>query len=110
LKKLFAKASDYLQEPILTDPANNENVIDAYLDEDDTRQELLDLIGAYNEIANTAYRYEIDGNYEKAVSEWKKIFESDDGGNSGSEERRMHSPTIITKPPKQHYYVAVNTK
>ena len=45
LTKFFNNASEYLQEASLTDPANSENLIDAYLDEDGTREKLLELIG-----------------------------------------------------------------
>jgi hypothetical protein len=105
LREFFSVAGEYLREASLTDPANEENLIDVYLDDDGTRQELLDLIAAGNEIADAAYRYETDGENEAAVDEWRRIFESDESRGSGSVSPKSSGPTIISRPPKQHYYV-----
>lgn len=107
LTKFFSTASEYLQEASLTDPANDENLIDVYLDEDGTRQELLDLIATESEIANSAYQYEAEGDNDEAVSEWSRIFGSDEEGGRGSVSPKSSGPTIITRPPKQHCYVHV---
>jgi hypothetical protein len=105
LARFFTCAGDYLQEASLTDPANEENVIDSYLDEDKTRQELLALIGVERRIAEAAVRYEDEGNSASAVSEWKKIFESEDSESAEGEGAKSKGPTVITSPPKQHYHV-----
>ncbi|MFC2043180.1 hypothetical protein ACFLUA_03410, partial [Chloroflexota bacterium] len=100
-------ASSYLQKPTLTDPANAKNVIDEYLDEDGTRQELLNLIAIDSEIANAAFRYESEGDDKNALTNWRKIFESDDGKSKDSVNPKSNGPTIITSPPKQHCNVPV---
>jgi hypothetical protein len=108
LTKFFSTAGEYLQSATVTDPANEENIIDAYLDDDGTRQELLDLIAAERETAELAYRYESEGDYNRAVSEWKEVFESDDGESGGREESISGGPTIIARPPKQHCNVQIS--
>ena len=106
LTKFFTKASDYLQEPSLTDPANDENMIDVYLDEDRTRETLLDLVAHERQIAEKASQFENDGEDENAIKEWKNIFESDDGINN-TNEPKLSGPTIISRPPKQHCNVQI---
>ena len=44
LAKFFSEAEDYLQEACLIDPANSENLIDVYLDEDGVRDDFLELL------------------------------------------------------------------
>lgn len=72
LATFFAKATDYLKEPSLKDPANQTLQIDAYLDEDGTRAQLLQLIVAENAVVKKALVLEKSG--ENAVQEWQKIF------------------------------------
>jgi hypothetical protein len=107
LTKFFSTAGEYLQHVTLADPANDENIIDAYLDDDGTRQELLDLIATEREIAELAYRYESEGDYNSAVSEWKKVFESEVDESGGRHELISSGPTIIARPPKQHCNVQI---
>jgi hypothetical protein len=73
--KFFAEAKLKLKESCLKDPANSEYFIDAYLDDDGTRQKLLDLVVAESEAANDALEMEKD---EDAVGRWKDIFENSD--------------------------------
>lgn len=84
----------------LTDPANAENVIDTYLDEDGTRNKLVSLITAERKIANEAIELEDSGDDDGAVAKWKKIFERDDGDKSGSYNFQPSGPTIIRNPSK----------
>ncbi|TRZ50848.1 MAG: nucleotidyltransferase [Dehalococcoidia bacterium] len=84
----------------LTDPANPENVIDAYLDEDGTRDDLVSLIATEKEIANEAIRFEKNGDDDGAIAKWKKIFEKSDGDKSGSYNFQPSGPTIIRNPSK----------
>ena len=109
LTKFFTKASNYLQEPSLTDPANNENMLDAYLDEDGTREALLDLVAQERQMAEKASQFEFDSDNENAVKEWKNIFEKD-GGERGkhANEPKSSGPTIISCPPKQHFNVQID--
>ncbi len=107
LMKFFTSSSEYLLEPSLTDPANDENVIDEYLDEDGTRQDLLNLIAVESETSKTAISYENEGDNDNAVREWRNIFESDEGITNDSLGPKISGPTIITKPPKQHCNVPI---
>lgn len=85
----------------LTDPANAENVIDAYLDEDGTREDLVSLIASESEIANKAIELERSGDDNGAVAEWKKIFEKDSNeGKGGDHNFQPSGPTIIRNPSK----------
>lgn len=83
----------------LTDPANAENVIDAYLDEDGTRDDLESLIASEKKIVDKAIELERSGNDDGAVAEWKKIFEKDDD-ESKSGGFPTNRPTIIRNPSK----------
>jgi hypothetical protein len=98
-----------LNEPSFTDPANDENVIDAYLDEDGMRGILLDLVARERQIVEKASLFEKDGDYEKALKEWKNIFESDIGYNNFYDPK-LSNPTIISHPPKQHCNVQISRK
>lgn len=82
----------------LTDPANSENVIDAYLDEDGTRDDLESLIASEKKIADKAIELERNGDDNEALAEWKKIFEKDDESKSGG--FSTNGPTIIRNPSK----------
>ena len=85
----------------LTDPANSENIIDTYLDEDGTRNNLLSLIASEREIANKAMELEENGDDDGAVAEWKKIFEEHDGDKGDSYNFQPSGPMIIRNPAKQ---------
>lgn len=90
IAKFFSEAGSRLQQPCLTDPANSENYIDAYLDDDETRDDILSLISTENDIAEKAIESEQEGKNEDAVRVWKKIF--------GGEEDRDKDPSDL--PPK----------
>jgi len=78
LSKFFMNAGQHLQSAGLEDPANEENIIDEYLDDDGKRSELLNLITDEKETAEKAIELENDDENDNAVKEWGKIFESDD--------------------------------
>lgn len=84
----------------LTDPANAENIIDAYLDEDGTRNNLESLIASEKKIADKAIELEKNGDDEGAVAEWKKIFEKNHDESKGGG-FSTNGPTIIRNPSKQ---------
>lgn len=75
--KFFAGAGAKLQKAGLKDPSNNENIIDAYLDTDGTRQQLLGLIGVENVNAQQALNL-AQTDEAAAVKAWKKVFEDQD--------------------------------
>ena len=86
----------------LTDPANAENVIDAYLDEDGTKNDLLSLIADERKIANEAIELENNGDDNGAVSKWKKIFEPKDDSQKGTNSGTFSTgPTLINRTPSK---------
>jgi len=98
LAKLFMNAGQYLQSAGLEDPANKENIIDEYLDDDGKRNELLNLIVDEKEIAEKAIEFENEGEDDNAVKEWKKIFELDDNNGNGNNSIST-GPTFINRTP-----------
>jgi len=78
LTKFFTNAAQNLQSAGMKDPANEENIIDKYLDDDGKRDELLNLIADEKKVTEKAIEFENKGENDNAVNEWKKIFESGD--------------------------------
>lgn len=98
--KFFSEASTKLKTACLKDPANNDYCIDAYLDTDGTRSQLLNLIDVERRYANDAMQYERNGDNESALKEWRKIFEPD--ADKDKNETGPHvstGPIIINKNP-----------
>lgn len=92
-------------KPSLTDPANAENVIDAYLDENGTRDDLSSLIADEREIANEAVKLEKNGDDDGAVAKWKKIFEKDGNENKNSGGSPIKTgPVVINRGPAKPWY------
>lgn len=106
LAKFFSSVEDYLHEVCLVDPANSDNHVDVYLDEDGVRDDLLELVAGELDLVQQARMLEEAGGNDAAVNEWKKIFEDDDG-NRISTPPKSSGPTIITTPPKQHCDVPI---
>jgi len=98
IAKFFANAVGYLREACLEDPANPDNIIDEYLDNDGTRNDILDLINSENIIAGNARELEDAGDDEAAVQAWKKIFSV----NIVEDTAPVSTPIIINNPPKPH--------
>ena len=65
-----------MQKPLI-DPSNAENVIDAYLDDDNVRDDLSSLIDAESKIAEKALELEDNDDTEGAIAQWKEIFETE---------------------------------
>jgi low affinity Fe/Cu permease len=65
----FFTAGSYLQETCLKDPANNDNVIDEYLDRDGTRNRLLNIVAQERSTAERAIESEASGDEENAIEE-----------------------------------------
>lgn len=101
LAKFFADAEQNLQSAGMKDPANEDNVIDAYLDEDGTRTELLGLFNEENQIAENALKLENGGKNDEAVREWKKIFTKEENDNSSKNQPYSSGPTFINKSPSK---------
>lgn len=99
LNKFFSLAGNYLHKATLVDPANEENVIDEYLDEDGTRQELIDLVDRERNIAELAYLYESEGDDNSAIREWKKVFEGNEGERGRQVEPKSSEPISIDSSP-----------
>ncbi|WP_457571027.1 SMODS domain-containing nucleotidyltransferase [Desulfovulcanus sp.] len=85
----------------LTDPANSENIIDTYLDEDGTRNDLLSLIASEREIANKAIELEKNGDDDGAVDKWKEIFKPDAGNRDTNKTPVSTGPILINRSPSK---------
>ena len=107
LAKFFFEAGPKLQQSCLTDPANSENYIDAYLDDDETRDDILSLISTDNGIAEKAIEFEQGGKNEYAVREWQKIFGGEGSGNKDPGDFPPKTgPVIVNRtPPRPWGYV-----
>lgn len=101
LAKFFANAKQNLQSAGMKDPANEDNIIDEYLDDDGTRAKLLSLISEENKIAENAVKLENDGEYDEAVKEWKKIFVKDENSDSSKNQPYPSGPTFINRNPSK---------
>jgi len=82
LNKFFSVASEYFDEPVIEDPANQENMVDDYLEKlsPEAKQLIKDGLDSLYEISSTAVQLEEDGDDQAAIAEWKKIFSADDQG------------------------------
>lgn len=86
LNKFFAVASDYFDEPTIEDPANEENMVDDYVEDlsSGARESIKGELDKLGEISSTAVQLEADGDDAAAIKEWKKIFSTEDGGTQKS--------------------------
>jgi len=96
IAKFFNNVDNLLQVDPLTDPANDKNVIDSYLDDEGTRNKLLSLLVNEKKIANKAMYIEDIGDYDGAVAEWKIIFEP-----SGDYRFSSTGPIFINHTPSK---------
>lgn len=105
IAKFFSKAGSYLQEASLKDPANADNIIDEYLDTDKTRGDLIALVEREKKISERALELGEEGDPDKAIRAWKKIFGEDEGDDTKSSKEVSPSPSppslIIKNPPRQ---------
>lgn len=76
LNKFFSVASRYFNEPSVEDPANEENMVDDYLDEmsPEIKQLIRNELDGIYEITKTAVQLEQLGQDQSAITAWKKIF------------------------------------
>lgn len=100
LAKFFANAEQNLQSAGMSDSANEDNIIDEYLDDDGTRAKLLSLIGEENKIIENAVKLENEGKNDEAIKEWKKIFGKGNEDKGSSYNFQSSGPTIIRNPSK----------
>ena len=101
LAKFFANAEQNLQSAGTKDPANEDNIIDEYLDDDGTRAKLLGLISEENKVAKNAIRLENEEKNDESVKEWKEIFAKDENGDSSKNQPYSSGPTVINRSPSK---------
>lgn len=101
IEKFFNQVGGLLNGAPLKDPANEDNIIDVYLDEDSTRQELLDLVEKEKGIANSAAEMEGQGKENDAIKEWKKIFEQERNNVNAAAATVAVGPTFINRKPSK---------
>ena len=77
----FSEAGNYFDEASIADPANEENMVDDYVDEMDsqTKESIKSELNGLYQISNKAIELESAGDDESAIDEWKKIFTTDEG-------------------------------
>jgi len=78
LATYFESAGDYFKKACLKDPANNEMLVDEYLDKDGTREQVCSLIETEKAVAKNALEAEENGNDDEAVKAWGKVFTDSD--------------------------------
>ena len=98
LATFFESAGGYFEEACLKDPANNEMLIDEYLDKDGTREKVRTLIETEKAVAHVAVEAEKVGDENSSVEKWKRIFENNGDLNKGG--GLSTGPTIIGSPSK----------
>lgn len=98
--KFFVNAEQRLREAGMEDPANEDNIIDEYLDDDDKRSELLKLIVNEKEITERAFEFEENEKNDDAINEWEKIF-GDEENQGDKEYSSPNGPTIINRSPSK---------
>jgi len=102
IAKFFTNAQDHLKTASLIDPANKDNVIDEYLDDDGTRDDIIELISVEKNIVERAIKFEQEGEDESAVKEWQKIFEGENGEDKNFSDSPIRTgPVVIKRPPAQ---------
>lgn len=84
INDFFSEAGNYFDEASIPDPANEDNMIDDYIDELDPQAKVLikSETSELHKISNEAIKVENAGDDEAAINEWKKIFTIKDGGTS----------------------------
>ena len=92
--KFFVNVEQRLREAGMKDPANEDNIIDEYLDDNDKRDELLKLVVNEKDVAERAFEFEKNGKNDDAVNEWEKIF-GDEENQDDKESSSPNGPTII---------------
>lgn len=101
LSKFFVNAIQNLQSTGMKDPANEENIIDKYLDDDGNRDEILNLIADEKKIMEKAIEFENKGEDDNAIKEWKKIFEGKKDGGTDKDYPPSNGPTFINRNPSK---------
>lgn len=96
LAKFFDESIQYLDEPCIPDPANPTNYIDGDL-EDSDRTKLIELVSKDGEFAQAALSFEEEGEDDKAIVEWKKVFTSLSFKKS-SDEVNLGTPLDVEYP------------
>lgn len=76
LLTFFTEAQNLLSEACLKDPANTEHLIDAYLDDDNNREKLLELVEKELAVAQEAAQDSISD--EDAITLWETVFNDPD--------------------------------
>jgi len=94
LVDFFVNGHPKLKTACLKDPANpkGDSYVDAYLDDDGTRQKLLNLVSVEAQIAKLAMELEKEGRLDEAVEEWEKIFSDDFSNNENASDNNVNLP------------------
>lgn len=93
LNEFFNQAGGFLDEACIVDPANDNNLVDDYLT-DDERKNLKQLMATEAIIAQNALQLEENGNSAEAIREWNKIFIFNPNRKKFSIARPPHEKTL----------------
>jgi len=101
INNFFSMAGNYFDKASIPDPANEENMVDDYVNELDSqaRESIKSELNELHQISNKAIELENAGDDKAAIDEWKKIFSTEDddtnkGGYAGG------STYVGSSPPK----------
>lgn len=97
INDFFSVAGNYFNQASIPDPANEENVVDDYIDElePQARESIKTGLSELRQISNKAIELENAGDDKAAITEWKKIFNTDE-----EKENTNSGPVILSSPPK----------
>ena len=101
LNNFFSVASNYFDEPTIDDPANEENMVDDYIDDlsPEAKESIKNELNKLGGISSTAMQLEAEGNDDAAIKEWNKIFSKDDEGTQKSS--YVSSSTYVGNSPSK---------
>jgi len=108
LNLFFDNANNYLEDVCICDPANSSNFVDDYLT-DDERKNLKYLIKTEAIVAKNAIDFENNGETDKAIKEWDKIFTFNPEKKKSLTSKQSHEKNLLYSENLQ-YKIKVTSK
>ncbi len=102
INDFFSMAGNYFDKASISDPANEENMVDDYVNELDSqaRESIKSELNELHQISNKAIELENAEDDEAAIDEWKKIFTTEDSGGTNKGGYTSGSAYVGSSPPK----------
>ncbi|MDQ3098280.1 MAG: nucleotidyltransferase [bacterium] len=84
INKFFSESSNYFDQASIVDPANEENMVDDYVDKLNakSKESIKNELNELYQISSHAIELENSGNETAAITEWKKIFTTNEGNTN----------------------------